>query len=438
MGFRDDFLWGAAGAAAQIEGAWDADGKCPSIWDVAGDRVRGGQTCHEACDHYRRFREDVALMRELGLTSYRFSVSWCRVIPARGTVNPAGLDFYRALALSLREAGIEPIVTLYHWDLPRWVQENGGWRSPQTVTDFTDYAVAVVDALSPVVRYWITFNEPQVFLTSGYLTGEFAPFKREYRTFRKCHVRHFLLAHGDTVRLIRERAVLPPQIGIAMAATNQIPRREDADSCRRAAHRSFETVAGQIANGLYGDPIFLGRVPGLLRGTLSPEDLERIAQPLDFVGVNVYRPLNAYTDPAYRLDRSIPRTMMGWPVDPRCLYWTVRQYYERYHLPVMVTENGIACPDTVAADGAVHDPDRCAFLTAFVAQLRRAADEGIPVIGYQHWAVMDNFEWLEGYAPRFGLIYVDYATQKRIIKDSGRQYAALIRQNGERGVPDGK
>jgi len=429
MAFPENFLWGAASAATQVEGAWDEDGKCPSIWDEAGSRIKNGDTCHWACDHYHRYREDIALMKEMGLKSYRFSVNWCRIMPEPGVVNPKGLEFYQDLAAELRAAGIEPLVTLYHWDLPVWADRQGGWKNPEIVSWFLDYAEAVVEALSDRVRYWITFNEPMCFLGLGYLLGMHAPFLKEPEAFPGC-VKNMLLAHGKTVRMIREKAKTKPVIGFAMAAGTYIPDADDEAAVREAAARSFDCREGEFGNSIYMDPICLGRATPMMQELLSPEDLRIISEPMDFVGVNVYQPSNPrFEDSGYDPDR-FPKTMMGWVVDPRCIYWTIRHYWDRYHLPVMVTENGMAAEDTVAADGGVHDPMRVEFLNGFLANVKRAVDEGIPVPGYQHWSVMDNFEWCEGYGPRFGLIHVDYETQQRTIKDSGRRYAEIIRTNG--------
>lgn len=430
MGFPKDFLWGAASASAQVEGAWNEDGKCPSIWDVAGSRVKNGEDCHVACDHYHRYQEDVALMKELGLNSYRFSVSMCRVMPEEGKINPKGLQFYKDLVAELRAADIEPLVTLYHWDLPVWAQQKGGWKNKKIIDWYLDYVKAVVDALSDSVRYWITFNEPQMFIMSGYVVGNHAPFRHDVFSFRSHHIRHFLLAHGRAVKLIRETAKTPPRIGIAMAASTYIPDSEDEAGLADAGKKSFEGQIGSGANSMYMDPIALGKAAGLMRGKLSAEDLKIISEPIDFLGVNVYQPSNAMINDKVYQSQSRPKTMLGWVIDPRCLYWTIRQYWERYHIPVMVTENGMANPDTVSADGTVTDRRRSDFLDAFIGSVKRAVDEGIPVLGYQHWSIMDNFEWVEGYAPRFGLIHVDYATQKRTVKDSGRHYAEIIRTNG--------
>ncbi len=430
MPFPKEFLWGAASAAAQIEGAWNEDGKCPSIWDTAGSRVKNGETCHVACDHYHRYKEDVGIMKELGLKSYRFSVSWCRVMPEKGDVNPKGLAFYKNLVAELKAASIEPLITLYHWDMPLWVHKEGGWKSPKIIDYYLEYVRTVVEALSEDVQYWMTFNEPQCFIMLSYVMGKHAPFQHDVFTFRN-HLRHMLLAHGKAVQLIRETAKRKPIIGIAMAASTYIPGSEDEARLKDAAVKSFESTVGEGSNSLYCDPIALGKTGKMLKRKLSADDLKIISEPIDFIGVNVYQPSNGMIDKKRYHTDALPKTMLGWVIDGRCLYWTIRQYWERYHIPIMVTENGMANPDAVGEDGSVHDSIRSDFLDDFIGNVKRAVEEGIPVLGYQHWSIMDNFEWTEGYAPRFGLVHVDYETQKRTIKDSGYHYAEIIKTNGE-------
>ena len=296
---------------------------------------------------------------------------------------------------------------------------------------YLQYAEAVVDALSDEVQYWITFNEPQCSIMMGYVAGSAAPFKHEVLSFRKHHLRNFLLAHGKCVKMIREKAKTPAKIGIAMASTTYIPDSETPEGLADAAQKSFESRVGEGSNGLYMDPIGLGKASPMMKRYLSAEDLKIISEPMDFVGVNVYQPSNGMLNKKAYEAEDRPKTSLGWVVDGRCLYWMVRQYWERYHLPIMVTENGMAAGDTVSEDGACHDPERIAFLEEFLSNLKRAADEGIPVLGYQHWSIMDNFEWCEGYTPRFGLIHIDYKTQKRTLKDSALHYAEIIRSNGE-------
>ena len=430
MAFSQDFLWGAASAAAQVEGAWNVDGRTPSIWDVAGHHIKDGQTCHVACDHYNRYKEDVALMKELGLKSYRFSISWSRVMPEKGKINPKGIAFYQELVAELKAADIEPLVTLFHWDLPQWVQKEGGWKSKKTVGYFKEYVKVVVDALSEDVTYWMTINEPQMFGFMGNILGTMAPFKKGF-LFMKKIVGTILLAHGEAVSVIRANAKKPPKIGFASAAAAYVPFDESPENIEKARSNSFDSNPGLFSNTMWCDPILLGKLDKRMKGALSAEELKIVSQPLDFVGVNVYQPMNKdFKDETTAVMAEKKRTMLDWIIDGRCLYWTIRFHYERYQLPVMVTENGMANLDEVSADGEVHDDLRVAFINEYLQNVKRAANEGIPVIGYQHWAIMDNFEWCEGYGPRFGLIHVDYASQKRTIKDSGRAYAEIIRSNG--------
>lgn len=431
MSFPETFLWGAASAAAQVEGAWQADGKCPSIWDVAPEgKIKNGDTCHTACDHYHRWREDVALMREMGLKSYRFSVSWCRVMPSQGRVNPAGLAFYSDLVDELLKSGIEPLVTLYHWDLPVWVQEKGGWFSEGIVPLFRDYVRAVVEALSDRVTWWIPMNEPQCFIMNGHMVGAHAPFAHRYLALSKL-TRNCLLAHRAAVDAVRQYAKKTPKVGIAMASSAFVPASEREADIAQARHDTFYHPAGAMSNRWWGDPIFKGEpvtAYGVYRTRKS--DMPRMRCDMDFIGLNVYSPLQRDWKDHSKEWPEERKTSMGWLIDGRCLYWAIRFFHERYGLPVMVTENGMADSDAVGPDGRVHDEKRVRFLREYLGSVERALDEGIPVLGYQHWSVMDNFEWAEGYGPRFGLIHVDYATQKRTLKDSAYAYRQIIASGG--------
>ena len=294
--FPKDFLWGAATASAQIEGGWDEDGRTPSIWDVApAGKVHNDETCHTACDHYHRWREDVALMKELGLKSYRFSVSWSRIIPQEGTVNEEGLKFYSDLVDALLEAGIEPLVTLYHWDLPLWMHEKGGWKTLAIRNAFLEYASAVVDRLSDRVQYWITFNEPQCFLMNGYMQGVHAPFQRDYLSLPRI-TRNFMLTNAATVRLIRERAKKNPRIGIAFAAGAFITAEETQSGIETARHKSFYKGMGTMNNRWWMDPILLGKpvaAYGVYRS--RKRDMKDIQVDFDFIGINNYTAFN-YSD----------------------------------------------------------------------------------------------------------------------------------------------
>lgn len=426
--FNKDFLWGAATASAQIEGGWNDDGRTPSIWDNApSHKIKNEANCHIACDHYHRYKEDFALMKELGLKSYRFSVSWSRVQPEKGKINKKGLDFYVNLVKELKNAGIEPLVTIFHWDLPMWVHNEGGWLSEKIIPLFEEYTKIIVNALSDEVTYWIPMNEPQCFIMLGYAYAIHAPFKFGLLNIPKA-TRICMLAHSASVNAIRKYAKKTPKIGIAMAAGAYIPKSETADDIEKARHKSFNSGIGLMNNRWWSDPILLSK-PVTAFGFLKTHerDMKDIYQKLDFVGLNVYQP---YGVSKRKLNDS-RKTSMGWAIDGKVLYWTIRFYFERYGLPIMVTENGMADNDCISHDGAVHDAKRIEFLKEYLGGVKRAVDEEIPVLGYQHWSLMDNFEWAEGYGPRFGLIYIDYNTQKRTIKDSGYWYKKIIESDGE-------
>ena len=434
MSFPKDFLWGAASAAYQIEGAYDEGGKGPGIWDaLSSGHIKHDENGNVACDHYHRYREDIALMRQIGLKSYRFSISWPRVIPAEGCINEEGLAFYSRLVDELLMAGIEPIVTLFHWNLPMWLQEKGGWENEAIAEAFAHYAGIVVDSLSDRVRYWLTINEPQCFAALGYATGVHAPFLKKPEVLKRV-ARNIMLSHGRAVCEIRRHAKQIPHIGMAPTGVGVTPFDETEGSIRRARELTYSDIVGSAGNIWWMDPMILGEIPSPLRDVLSREDIRQICQPLDFFGFNIYHSLNylglkAVPDP--RACPGQPKTAMDWAITPECLYWMTRFHYERYHLPVMITENGMANVDFPMLDGKVHDPQRIDFIHRYLLALKRAADEGIPVIGYQYWSIMDNFEWAEGYDKRFGLIYVDYRTGERKLKDSAYYYADVIRENGE-------
>ncbi|MCI6465665.1 MAG: family 1 glycosylhydrolase [Faecalicatena sp.] len=426
MGFQNDFFWGAASASAQIEGAWDEDGRTPSIWDNMPDgKVKRNETCHTACDHYHHWQEDVEIMGQIGLNAYRFSISWSRVVPRRGEVNPQGILFYKNLVHALKERGIEPMVTLYHWDLPVWAFEAGGWESSDVVDAYLEYVEVVLEALSDEVGYWFTFNEPQCFATD-YV-------ERKEEADIKAVTRNIMLAHGKAVRLIREKAVKQPKIGLAVMGMSMEPVEGQID-IRTAAAMTYSDMIGVMGMGWWMDPIILGQIPDSLKDTITKEDIEVICQPLDLYAGNVYFSVN-YADMPSRQNPlalpGMPRSLTEWPVCDDCLYHFVKAAWERYHLPVMITENGFANVDFVMLDGKVHDPQRTDYIHRCLRGLKRIVEEGVPVLGYMYWSILDNFEWHEGYDKRFGLVHVDYQTQKRTIKDSAYFYAEIIRTNGE-------
>lgn len=432
-GFANDFLWGAATAAAQIEGAWDEDGKALSIWDVApANKIRNGENCHTACDHYHRFREDVSLMKSIGLNAYRFSVSWCRVIPSPGVVNAEGLRFYSELVDELLKNGIEPVLTLYHWDLPLWAHEKGSWLTGSIVDDFAFYVKTVVDALSDRVKWWITFNEPQCFLMNGYMQGVHAPFKRRYLALPR-FTKVFMQANKRAVGVIRQNAKQPPKVGLSFASGAFIPENEnDPHSVETACRRSFYEGMGTMNNRLFMDPILLGRpvsAYGIYR--IGKKTAEEVKTELDFLAVNNYEAFNyAAWGSDKTVDKSaLPKSLLGWVIDGRSIYWTLRFLHERYRLPILISENGVALPDEIK-NGEVADTVRTGFMDDYLSNVKRAVSESIPVLGYMHWSLMDNFEWAEGYAPRFGLIHVDYKTQKRTVKNSAWHYKEIIESQG--------
>lgn len=433
MEFPKDFLWGAASAAHQVEGAALEDGKTAGIWDALCEgHVAHGENAWVACDHYHRWREDVAMMKEMGLKSYRFSVSWPRVIPAPGQVNEKGLQFYVDLVEELVASGIEPICTLFHWNLPMWMYNKGGWENPEIVEFFADYVKVVVDALSHKVRWWMTLNEPQCFVGVGYEAGRHAPFRTE--TAQIPHItRNAMLAHGRAVQVIREFAKQPAKVGFAPTGPVATPLSDSAEDIEIARQKSYDEYGGVYTNSWWADPIVLGTVPAPLKEVISQEDLKVICQKLDFYAFNVYNSTNYNEKPGQTnplVYPGQPRTNMGWPITPEVMYWAVKFHYERYGLPIMISENGMANCDFVMLDGKVHDPQRIDYVHRHLRKLKEAMDDGVEVIGYQYWSIMDNFEWAVGFDKRFGLVYVDYVTQERIWKDSAYDYAEIIRTNG--------
>ncbi len=435
MRFSKDFLWGAASAAHQVEGAYLEDGKTLNIWDVfAKGHVLNGDDGKVACNHYYRYKEDVALMKKIGLKSYRFSISWARIFPDdSGKINEKGMQFYKNLVDELIKAGIVPMCTLYHWDLPMWVHEKGGWEKEENIEYFVQYAEACVKALSDKIEYWLTFNEPECFVLAGYMRGGHAPFLQLSEDKVDRVTRNVMIAHGKAVMKMREVAKRPLKIGTAQAAYLESPEFETPEEIERARSVNFDTADKGIC-AWWADPLYLGKRQ-VGTNYLSDEDLKIINQPLDFFAFNMYNAggygAPTQLEPNHRAYSGFPRTAMDWPITPECLYWASRFIYERYGLPIMITENGMANVDFKMLDGKVHDPQRIDFVHRYLLGFKRAADEGIPLLGYQYWSIMDNFEWTLGYSRRFGLIYVDYPTGERTLKDSAYFYAEVIKNNGE-------
>lgn len=434
--FPDGFLWGAATAAYQIEGAWNEDGKGPSIWDEFSHtpgKVAGGDTGDVACDHYHRYREDVALMKSLNLGAYRFSISWPRVLPeGEGKVNDAGVDFYSRLVDELLAAGITPCPTLYHWDLPLAMDRRGGWPNIEIAEKFADYAELMFRRLGDRVKMWITLNEPQVVADLGYLTGAHAPGHTERReSLLAGHT--LLVAHGMTVE--RLRSVLPDaRIGITVDVWPAYPA-EDSEADRAAAGRVSEV------NAWFLDPIYRGDYPGFMRDTFGEtlpeftgEQRRAVQARLDFLGLNNYSRNIVRHDPEAGpfqvgyLPPAGPVTAMNWEIYPAALRDVLCWVNERCSPPaIYVTENGAAFEDRPDSAGNVDDGDREAFLRGYIAEAHKAMEAGVPLRGYFAWSLLDNFEWALGYGKRFGIVRVDYETLERTVKRSGRWYAELAR-----------
>lgn len=457
MNFGKNFVWGAAAAAYQIEGAAREDGKGPSVWDMMCQKpgaIWQEHTGDIACDHYHRYKEDVTLMKEIGLKAYRLSLSWPRILPTgSGKINKTGLAFYDRLIDELLAAGIAPWITLFHWDFPYELYCKGGWLNRESVEWFTDYTSLVVDSFSDRVSDWMTLNEPQCFIGLGMEFGIHAPGDRLGRkeVLRAGH--HVLLSHGRAVQVIRSTAKLKPTIGWAPVGVTAYPssdQKEDIEAARKAMFDHDTTFAlnngrkiSVWSNTWWGDPVIFGKYPEdawKAFGDDVPEiatgDMEIISQPIDFYGANIYSGLEVYADKEGKPTAVTPKigepmTAFRWPVTPECLGWGIKLLHERYQHPMVVTENGLSCNDWPSLDGEVHDPQRIDFLHRYLLSLEKCVQEGIDVRGYFQWSIMDNFEWAEGYKERFGLIYVDYPTQKRILKDSAKWYQSLIKSHGE-------
>ena len=441
--FPENFLWGVATASYQIEGAATEDGRGESIWDrfcATPGKVLNGDSGLVACDHYHRYREDVALMRELGVKAYRFSIAWPRILPdGRGQVNPAGLDFYDRLVDTLLDAGIEPFVTLYHWDLPQALQDEiDGWGSRETSYAFANYADIVSRHLGDRVQNWITLNEPYVSTFMGHETGRMAPgLKDPHLAWQVSH--HLLLGHGLAVPILRANSGPRARVGITLNLTPMYAATDSAEDQLAAQLRD-----GKV-NRWFLDPVFKGSYPSdllTLLGDMAPKtaaaDAGIIAVPLDFLGVNNYYRAIISQGPGGIPDgiqqirpEGAEFTEMGWEVYPRGLYDLLTRLHQDYSIPqYFITENGAAFNDTVSEDGHVHDPRRVQYLHDYLLQAQAAIAGGVPLAGYFVWSLMDNFEWAFGYTKRFGIVYIDYPTQRRIIKDSGYWYRDTIAANG--------
>lgn len=439
--FPKGFLWGAATAAYQIEGAVNEDGRGPSIWDTFSHtpgKIYNGDTGDVADDHYHRWEEDLSLMAAMGLNAYRFSVAWPRIQPlGKGGLNPAGLDFYDRLVDGLLARDIQPWITLYHWDLPQALQDQGGWANRQTAAYFADYASTVVRRLGDRVQHWITHNEPYVTAFLGHYSGLHAPGIRDLQTALQV-THHLLLSHGLAAQAIRSAAPRPVQVGITLNL-HSIHAASESEADLKAARR-FDG----IQNRLYLDPVLTGAYPqdlidffGPRFPTSQPGDLETIHVPIDFLGVNNYFRIVIQDDPDNPELKLREILLPGreytemWEIYPQGIYEVLARVWNDYHPPkIYITENGCAVTDGVDADGRVRDYRRIRFLRDHLFQCYRAIGDGVPLAGYFVWSLLDNFEWAYGYSRRFGVTYVDYATQKRTLKDSGLWYSQVIKANG--------
>ncbi len=445
--FPADFVWGAGSSSYQIEGAVDADGRGPSVWDVFCTRpgaVVGGETGVHACDHYHRYQEDCAIMGRIGLKAYRFSVAWPRIFPdGTGTPNRAGLDFYSRLVDAMLAQGVQPWLTLFHWDMPQALQNRGGWLNRDSVQWFTDYAAAVTSHLADRVGHWMTLNEPQIYINLGHATGVHAPGLKLSMREQLLASHHTLMAHGSAVRAMRTAAKRPVQIGWAPVGRVDYPVTEHPDNVAAARRSTFSVdKPGHWTNTWFADPVIFGHYPedglayyGAAVPRIRSGDMEMMCPPLDFYGLNIYSGAPVRAGPTGQPEAvphppGMPLTAFRWPVTPECLYWGPKFIAERYKLPVVVTENGMSNLDWPDVHGHVNDPQRIDFTRRYLLALSRAVAEGVPVQGYFHWSLLDNFEWAEGYKERFGLVHVDYATQKRTLKASAHWYARVIATGG--------
>ncbi len=450
--FPDNFIWGAATAAYQIEGAWNEDGKGESIWDHFSHtpgKVKDDDTGDIACDHYHRWPDDIRIMKDLGIKAYRFSISWPRVLPTgRGKINQAGLDFYSKLVDALLAVDILPFVTLYHWDLPQSLQDEGGWASRSTAEAFVEYAGIVSGHLGDRVKYWITHNEPSVVTFNGHLTGSHAPGIQDAGiALQVSH--HLMLSHGWSVPVIRQRS-LGAQVGMAVN-NNRIlpasPSQADFDANRRAegmwSRWFLDPLYGRhYPADLVADAIKAGTLPADGLSFVETGDLEAISVQTDFLGLNYYTRMLSRSDAISENENLPPSvvqaprddvhwTEMGWEIYPKGLFEVLSWLHYEYKVnQIYIMENGCSFSDGPDEEGSVHDQRRIKYLTDHLAAANMAIDCGVPLAGYFVWSLMDNFEWGLGFSQRFGLIWVDYATQRRVLKDSALWYKQVIEKNG--------
>lgn len=439
----DRFLWGCASSSYQIEGAVRADGRGPSIWDTFSHtpgKIAGADTGDVACDHYHRMDEDLDLMADLGVQSYRFSIAWPRIQPTGvGAPLAAGLDFYDRLVDGLLARGISPMATCYHWDLPQALEDRGGWRVRGTAEAFAQYCSIVASRLGDRVPHWCTINEPWCSWWLGYVQGNHAPGAQETGRTRWQIAHNLMLAHGLGTRAIR--AAVPPQVKVGMAFNtfDFEPFAEEPEhiaAARNRYERENAWLLGTMMRGEYPRDRFAEL--GADAPEVAPGDMAAIAAPLDFVGLNIYQNRGLTHAQRGQIDAEPwhPRTDFDWAVTPDCLYWGIRFAHEVFGVrDIMITENGCCYPDVVDAHGRVDDVARIAYLKGHLRGVERARREGLPVTGYYLWSILDNFEWAEGYGKRFGIVHVDFKTLKRTPKASFEWYRSVIRRDGVEAQP---
>ncbi len=447
--FCNDFAWGVASSAYQTEGTDVNDGRGKCIWDAFSTEGPGtkGQNAFVTCDHMHHYKEDFALMKELGIQSYRFSINWSRLIPeGTGEVNQKAVALYRDMIQEMLKNNIKPYLTLYHWELPQALEDKGGWTNPDIVEAFGEYAKVVAENFTDLVEYIFTINEPQCFVGLGYVTGVHAPGKKLSKKETFLASVNALKAHGTAVKKLREYAKQPIKVGYAPTCTIALPA-TNSEADIEAAKKVFFSMSDTADNwawnvAWFADPVMLGEFPKqgmeLFKEyvpEITEEDIKLISQPIDFLGLNIYNgyyiKAGANGEPeGVPMKTGYPETAVNWPIQAECLYWGTRFCYERYGLPIYITENGMACHDAVSLDGKVHDPNRQDFLDRYISALQQAADEGVDIRGYFLWTFLDNFEWDQGYHGRFGLVHVDFETQERIPKDSAYWYKEVIETHG--------
>jgi len=459
MPFNSDFAWGIASAAYQIEGAFADDGKGLSVWDTfcrIPGKIYEGHTGDVACDHYHLFEQDVALWQQaIGASAYRFSVSWPRVLPEGiGRVNDKGIDFYDRLIDALLAHGMEPWVTLFHWDFPYELYCRGGWLNRDSADWFAEYAALMSERFSDRVRNWLTLNEPTAFVEVGHAVGNHAPGLQLGRRDLSRVLHNVLLAHGKAVQAIRAHAHSPVKVGLAHVDYPYLPASDSPEDIEAARMATFSATRALFSNNdAYSEPIYTGHYgEDFLRkvGADAPEiqsgDMETISQPLDFCGLNFYQGFRVRMSdegkpeilhkPIQQNRTAAPRFGAPWLVTPEVMYWGSKFFHERYGKRIYIFENGMANRDYISQDGQVHDPQRIEFLSLYLQHLKRAACEDVDIGGYFHWGVMDDFEWPNGFSQRFGLIHVNFQSQRRTPKDSAAWYKSVIQTNGENLAED--